>query len=129
MWQDLRYGARVLRRSPGFTTVVMLTVALGIGANTAMFSVIRAVFLRPLPFPDQHRLVTLSQGDGLVSPANFVDWEAQNGVFDHMGAWPGMADYVAAFNVIGRDGSAERVRGVYVSSGFFRALSVQPRVP
>ena len=60
-----------------------------------------------------------------MSPANFVDWEAQSGVFEHMGAWP-VADYVAAFNIIGRDGNAERVRGVYVSSGFFRALAVQP---
>jgi predicted permease len=91
-----------------------------------MFSVIRAVFLRPLPFPDQHRLVMLWQREGLVTPANFVDWEAQSGVFDHMGAWPGLADYVPAFNIIGRDGNAERVRGVYVSSGFFRALAVQP---
>ncbi|MBI2687347.1 MAG: ABC transporter permease [Acidobacteria bacterium] len=116
----------MLRKNPGFTILAALTVALGIGANTAMFSVIQAVFLRPLPFADQHRLVMLSQNDGLVSPANLVDWEAQNGVFEHLGAWPGMADYVAAFNIIGRDGSAARVRGVYVSSGFFRALATQP---
>ncbi len=132
LWQDFRYAVRTLRKSPGFTLVAALTLALGIGANTAMFSVIRAVFLRPLPIPNEERLVTLWQSNpekgiarGLVSPANFVDWEAQNGVFEPLGAWPGLSDSVVAFNVVGKDG-AERVRGMYCSSGFFRTLGVQP---
>ena len=64
LWQDFRYGARMLRKNPGLTILGALTVALGIAASTAMFSVIRAVFLRPLPFPDQHRLVMLWQAMG-----------------------------------------------------------------
>src|SRR5215471_17214921 len=121
MWQDFRYAVRTLRQSPGFTIVSVLTLALGIGANTAMFSIIRAVFLRPLPIPQEERLVKLWQtnpekgiAEGLVTPANFVDWEAQNHVFEQLGAWPGMADSVSAFNVVGKDG-AERVRGMYAS--------------
>ena len=131
-WQDFRYAVRTLQKSPGFTTVAALTLALGIGANTAMFSVIRAVFLRPLPIPNEERLVTLWQSNvengvarELVSPANFVDWEAQNDVFEQMGAWPGASDSVVAFNLVRKDGS-ERVRGVYCSSGLFRTLGVQP---
>ena len=99
MLHDIRYAARTLRRSPGFTLTVVLTLALGIGANTAMFSVIHAVLLRPLPYPDPGRLVTLWERDpqkgleqGLVTPANFVDWRAQSRAFEAMAfapAWMG----------------------------------------
>ncbi len=131
VWQDFRQAARSLQKSSAFTTLAALTLALGIGANTAMFSVIQAAFLTPLPFPDEERLAMLwpsnpEQGiaRALVSPANFVDWDAQNTVFEHLGAWPTSSDTVAAFNLRWED-SSERVRGMYVSSGFFRALGVQ----
>src|SRR6516165_11495218 len=91
--QDLRYGLRMLAKNPGFTVVAMLTLALGIGANTAIFSVVNAVILRPLPYPDSARLVTIWEtepsGPGNLYPdtgPDYVDWKAQNRVFDNMGA-------------------------------------------
>lgn len=131
VWQDFRYAARALQKSSGFTALAAFTLALGIGANSSMFSVIQAAFLTPLPFPKEERLAMLWQSNpeqgiarALVSPANFVDWDAQNTVFEQLGAWPTSSDTVVAFNLRWKD-SSERVRGMYVSSGFFRALGVQ----
>src|SRR5215475_1409139 len=89
LWQDLRYGARMLVKQPGFTLIAVLTLSLGIGANTAIFSVVDAVLLRPLPFREAGQLMMLGtvdtrEGDGLrsVSYPNFVDWRAQSGSFE-----------------------------------------------
>jgi predicted permease len=131
--QDLGLAWRGMARAPGFAALVIATMALGIGANTAMFSVIRAVLLRPLPYPNQDRLVTLWERDAergidrrSVTPANFVDWEAQSDAFEEMGALPNWSGRVSPFNVVAQDGSMERVPGVYASSGFFRVLGVPP---
>ena len=100
--QDIRYGLRMLARSPGFTAVAVLTLALGIGANAAIFSVVRAVLLRPLPYKDPGRVVGLTENypkRGItlsfplgVSPANFIDWQNQNTVFQAMAAYASKGD-------------------------------------
>jgi putative ABC transport system permease protein len=91
--QDLRFGVRMLTKNLGFTAVTLLTLALGIGANTAIFSLVNAIILRPLPYPDSDRVVTIwvtePSGPGNLYPdtgPDFVDWKAQNKVFDIMGA-------------------------------------------
>ncbi len=91
-WQDLRYGARMLAKSPGFTAVAILTLALGIGANSAIFSVINAVLLKPLPYPEPNRLVVLDEyqlhtGESSVAWMNFLDWRDQNKSFEDMAAY------------------------------------------
>jgi putative ABC transport system permease protein len=119
--QDIRYGLRQLRRNPGFTIVAVLTLALGIGANTAIFSVVNTVLLRPLPYKNPDRLVTiLHYGDGPVSPANFLDWQKQNHVFERMSA----AEWWSP-NLTGADKS-ERLWGLRVTSNTFALLGIQP---
>src|SRR5205809_1892925 len=129
---DLKIALRGITRTPVFAVVVVVTMALGIGVNTTMFGVIRAVFLRPLPFPEPDRLVTVWESDperGVnrqrVSGPNFVDWDAQSRVFDAMGTLPNWTGPLSTFNVVGAD-SVERVSGLYASSGFFRVLGIQP---
>ena len=90
--QDLRYSVRQMRKSPGFATVAILTLALGIGANTAIFSVVNGVLLNPLPFPQPERLVVLFHDKpnfpkGSISYPNFLDWQRENQVFERMAAY------------------------------------------
>src|ERR1700739_4515175 len=90
-WQDVRYGLRVLSKSSGFAAVAILTLALGIGANTALFSVVNAVLLNPLPFPDSARLVAVYMRDSnfsqsSISYPNFQDWQKDNKSFAALGA-------------------------------------------
>ena len=125
LFQDLRYGLRVLARSRGFTVVAVATLALGIGANTALFSVINGVLLSPLPFPQPDQLVTLHENKpnfegGSVSYPNFRDWQKDNRTFSSIGlARP------SQFILTGV-GEAEQVSGEFVSSDFFTALGVKP---
>src|SRR5262245_41916354 len=114
MVHDLAYTWRTLRQRPGFACAVVLTLALGIGATTLIFSVVHAVLLRPLPFPEPERLVVLWQRNtrkGLererVSPANFADWSAGNRVFESIGFYPAWGG-AQSFRLVGSDGP-ERV--------------------
>src|SRR5262245_18462650 len=119
--QDLRYGVRMLSKNPGVSVVAVITLALGIGANTAIFSVVNAVLLRPLPYRDPDRLVTLwervpSQGQCRVAPANFHDWKKQNTLFE------GISAYGAASMTLTGDGEPEQLLGTRVSSGYFAVV-------
>ena len=124
--RDARYGARMLRRNPSFVAVVTLTLALGIGANTAIFSVVNSVLLKPLPFKDPNRLVIIWENDtknratnSLVSLSDFVDWKDQTGAFEQIAAWRFLY-----FNLSGRD-EPERVQGLTVSASFLPLLGAQ----
>jgi len=124
-FHDLRYALRMLRKSPGFTGVAILTLALGIGANTAIFSVVNAVLLRPLPYPQADRLVFLSESsdqipDMSIAMANFNDWRAQNKVFESTVAYQN--DNV----VLTGKGEPERLRLRRITAGFFPTLRVKP---
>ncbi len=128
--QDIRYGWRALRKSPGFTAVAVLVLALGIGANTAIFSVVNAVLLRPLPFDQPDRLVQLyhvppqTSFPGIplfaVSPANFLDWRSQAQGFEGMSAY-GFGRYILTGT-----GHPEAIRTVAVTNGFFSILRAEP---
>lgn len=124
VWHDLRYAARNLSKSAGFTAVAVLTLAIGIGANTAIFSVVNAVLLRPLPFPEPDRLVRVYENDeavrGTASPPNFVDWQRDNSVFESMGA------YVQTAVALTGVGEAKRVAGSAVTGDFFSVLRTTP---
>jgi len=126
--QDLKFALRTLAKSPAFTFVAILTLALGIGANTAIFSVVNAVLLRPLPFKNPSRLVWSWGncplcGHGAVAPGDFLDYRAQNHSFDHYGA---MAVGDSLFNLTGNDKPIQ-IKGSMITSGFFDALGIQPR--
>jgi putative ABC transport system permease protein len=126
--QDVYHALRALRKSPGFTAIAVLTLALGIGANTALFSVVNAVLLRPLQFKNPSRLVwgwgkcPLCEG-GAVSPSDFVDYRAQSQSFEHYGA---RAVGDSLFNLTGTDKPIQ-ITGSMITAGFFDALGVQPR--
>ena len=125
--KDIRYGVRGLVKRPGFAIVALVTLALGIGANTAIFSVVNAVLLRPLPFKDPEQLVIVWEDAAFIgfpqntpAPANFVDWKTQNQSFADMAA---LAE--TSFNLTG-DGEPERVAANGVTANFFPLLGVQP---
>lgn len=130
--QDLRYGLRQLRRNPGFTVVAITTLALGIGANTAIFSVVNSVLLQPLPYRDSARLVMVyhvppaKSFPGMtrfaVSPANYLDWRKQNRVFDPIAIYG-----FHGMNLTGRV-QPESVIAAKVPADFFKVLGVRPRV-
>jgi putative ABC transport system permease protein len=127
LFQDLKSGLRMLAKNPGFTAVAVLTLALGIGANTAIFSVVNAVLLRPLPYRDADRLVivweqNLSRGwtTNIVSAANFADWRQQNTVFSEMAAVDS-----TSFNLTGA-GEPMEIDGERVTANLFALLGVPP---
>jgi len=127
---DFRYGLRILVRNPGFALAAIVVLALGIGANTAIFSIVNAVLLRPLPYQDASRIMQVwhvppaKSFPGMtlfsVSPANYLDWQGQNGSFEQMAAYG-----FDSFNVGGGE-HPEAIRGAAVAPGFFSILRVQP---
>jgi putative ABC transport system permease protein len=126
MFQDLRYGVRMLVKNPGFAFVAVLTLALGIGANTAIFSIVNAVLLQPLPFSEPDRLVwawgNIHNGGNRasVSPLDYLDYRAQNTTFEHFAA---TFSVPASFNLTG-SGDPERLQGAVATGNFFQALGV-----
>src|SRR5215469_12278770 len=125
--QDLRYGARTLRKSPGFTLIAVIALALGIGANTAMFSVVNSVLLQPLPYAQPERLLKLYTSmpqfrDASISYPNFLDWQQRSRSFEGMAAYRN-----TTFNLTG-SANPERVRGEMMSSTMFPVLGIKPVV-
>ena len=126
-WQDLRYGARMLLRNPAVSAVAVVTLALGIGANTATFSIVNAVMLRPLPYQNPDRLVSLwtnvpEHGRQPITPGNFVDWKNQNTVFENMAA------FSSSTVTLTGDGEPVQMMGANTSAGYFAVVGVEPMI-
>jgi hypothetical protein len=127
MWtliRDLRYGLRVLAKNPGFTAVAVITLAVGLGANTAIFSVVNTTFLRALPYPHPERLLwiternSVSVRDGSVSYPNFLDWRAQQNAFSELSIYQIDHETLRTAHFV------EQIPILAVSRGFFTALGV-----
>src|SRR5579863_1926387 len=123
--QDIRFGIRTLAKAPGFTAIAILTLALGIGANSALFSVVNGVLLNPLPYPEPDQLTavyatTNTFGHSSIAYLNFLDWQKQNGSFSAFAAYRNQ-DYF----LIG-SGDGEQLRGWQISADFFKVLAVNP---
>ncbi len=126
--QDLRHALRMLFKAPVFTTVVIFTLAVGIGANTAMFSIVNGVLLQGLPFRDAERIVDINEverrepaGGGAIAPATFIDWQKMSTTIEAMSAFA-----PRTFNVAPSAGEPERMRGAVTSTAFFDVLGVSP---
>lgn len=127
LWQDIRYAFRTMRRNPGFALVAVLTLAIGIGANVAIFSVVNGVLLEPVPFPHPDRLVLIWETDmnrgvlrGTIAATELLDWRTMNHSFEQLSAWRAM------FYTITGNGEPEQVWGAQVTGNFFRLLGVAP---
>jgi predicted permease len=124
--QDIRFGIRRLMKSPGFATIAILTLALGIGANTALFSVVNGVLLNPLPYPDPNQVVSVAGeapgfGEASISYPDYLDWVRDNRSFSSLAAYKSFLD----FDLLGR-GQPQRVSADYVTANFFPTLGVTP---
>ncbi len=132
LWQDVRYAGRMLWKNPGFTAAAVITLALGLGANTAVFSLLDAVIVRPLPFRTPERLVWISNpiaGDGLpelTRRANFMDWKELNRSFENLGAYIGFSDRISY--TLSIHGEPSRVTGALITGGFLDTLGVMPQL-
>lgn len=127
MLNDLHYAFRQLVKSPAFAIVAILTIALGIGANTAIFSVVNGVLINPLPYPNANRIVVLYENlpdfkDGSISYPNFLDWQRMNESFSALAAYR-----PAGYNLLGKD-EPEHLSGEMISAGFFEILGVHPLI-
>ena len=126
LWQDLRYGLRVLAKSPSFTIVSILTLALGIGANTAIFTIVYGVLLRPLPFPEPDRIVQLVESYKQQSDEMDIDSREWKRLQDYAKPFDYMAAYTSVGYNLATGTGAEHLRGMPVSSAYFNVLGVQP---
>jgi putative ABC transport system permease protein len=129
LWRDIRFGLRMLAKNPAFTAIAVLTLALGIGANTAIFSVIDAALLRPLPYPDADRIVVLFQLDEtkqreIPAPADYLDFKRLSNSFENLAAFRGVPMNLSARGN-GAGSQPERVEGATVTSNFFPVMGVQ----
>lgn len=127
LWQDVRYGIRMLRKNPGFTLIAIVALALGVGANASIFSVVNAVLLRPLPFAEADQLVMVwerrprqNRESNPVAPADFLDWQQQNQSFSRMAAYS-----ARAFNLTGTGAEPEQLTGQLVTGEFFQVLGAK----
>src|SRR5438067_7277399 len=126
---DLKFALRELRKSPGFTLVAVLTLALGIGANTAIFSIVNAVLLRPLPYPDADRIMVLNESSGpgqdySVALPDYFDWQKDNTIFEHLAATHKESRNLSG--IPGRD--PERVSCASVTRNFFKIIGLPPQI-
>src|SRR5437660_10376011 len=132
-FQDLKYGARLLTKAPGFTLVAALSLALGIGANTTIFTLVNAVLLNPLPVEDPSQLVSVwttderNTGTALgflqTSPMNFKDWRDKNEVFSGVAGHAGIG-----LNITGGTGNPEQIFGELVTGNYFSVLGARPQI-
>src|SRR5262245_3507301 len=128
LWQDLHYGWRMLRRNPGFTLVAILTLAAGIGLNSAVFSMVNSIILRPLPYKEPERLVQVwestppdAEDDNVISPGNFLEWQTQAKSFESLSVYNG---WLPAFSEMDK---TTQIVGAQVSINFFEALGITPQ--
>src|SRR6266404_4761874 len=126
---DLTFALRELRKSPGFTLVAVLTLALGIGANTAIFSIVNAVLVRPLPYPDADSIMVLNESSGpgqdySVSLPDYFDWQRDNTVFEHLACTHKESRNLSG--IPGRD--PERVSCASVTRNFFNLIGLPPQI-
>src|SRR5262245_8129969 len=127
LWQDLLFGARMLSKHPSFTLIAALTLSLGIGANTAIFSVVNTVLLRPLPYHEPERLTQIWErkrdgGNNVISPDNFLDWRKQAKSFE------GLSVYDVWLPALSTTGQTEQIVGISASPNFFSLLGVAPQL-
>ncbi|HKW90173.1 MAG TPA: ABC transporter permease [Candidatus Acidoferrales bacterium] len=126
LWQDLCYGLRILRKSPAFTAVAILTLALGIGANTTIFSLVNGVLLRPLPYRNPDRLTIVWEKDregsrDNVGYATYLDWKAQSKSFEQLAVY-------SSWQPVLQVGGPEELNGLRVTSNYFRTLGIKPEI-
>src|ERR1700694_3586928 len=128
IWQDLRYAARMLAKSPRFTAVAVLTLALGIGGNPAIFTVVYGVLLRPLPFPQPNRIVQLAESYQAQSDEMGVTWNQLERLREHGQFFEYIAGYTDVGFNLATGNEAEHVRGVPASAEYFQVLGVHPTI-
>src|SRR5438874_13720573 len=127
--QDFRYALRILAKQPAFTAIAVLTLALGIGANTAIFSIINSVLLRPLPYPHADRIMVLNESSGpgqdfSVAMPDYFDWQKDNTVFEHLAATHKESRNLSG--IPGRD--PERISCASVTRNFFNIVGLPPQI-